>query len=133
MRRKAFFSFHYGPDIMRNNVVRNAWRFTHPDNAETQGFFDGSLWESKKLEGPEAVKRLIRDGVCNADAAHRILLLRGVSRRTLRYPFPPIEGNQGNRHLGFCKSPIPVGLHERSPTCHPRRVPDRVRAAIAPS
>jgi hypothetical protein len=54
VKRKAFFSFHYGPDIMRTNVVRNAWRITHPDNALTGGFFDGSLWEDKKLEGDEA-------------------------------------------------------------------------------
>jgi hypothetical protein len=29
-KRKAFFSFHYD-DIMRVNVVRNAWKIDHPD------------------------------------------------------------------------------------------------------
>jgi len=32
VKRKAFFSFHYD-DIMRVNVVRNAWKIDHPDNA----------------------------------------------------------------------------------------------------
>jgi len=67
IKRKAFFSFHYD-DIMRVNVVRNAWKITHPDNVLMRSFYDSSLWESKKLEGPEAVKRLIRDGVCNTSA-----------------------------------------------------------------
>jgi hypothetical protein len=62
VKRKVFFSFHYD-DIMRVNVVRNAWKIDHPDNALTRGFYDGSLWESRKLEGDDAVKRLIREGV----------------------------------------------------------------------
>jgi hypothetical protein len=59
---KAFLSFHFD-DIMRVNVVRNAWKITHPDNALMRSFYDSSLWERKKLEGDEAVKRLIREGV----------------------------------------------------------------------
>ena len=59
MKRKAFFSFHYD-DIMRVNVVRNAWKIDHPDNALMRSFQDSSLWESRKLEGDDAVKRLIR-------------------------------------------------------------------------
>jgi hypothetical protein len=62
VRRKAFFSFHYD-DIMRVNVVRNAWKITHPDNGLMRSFQDSSLWESRKLEGDDAVKRLIREGV----------------------------------------------------------------------
>lgn len=61
-KRKAFFSFHYD-DIMRVNNVRNAWKITHPDSALKRSFQDSSLWETRKLEGPEAIKRLIREGV----------------------------------------------------------------------
>lgn len=42
VKRKAFFSFHYG-DIMRVNVVRNAWKIDHPDNALMRSFQDSSL------------------------------------------------------------------------------------------
>jgi hypothetical protein len=84
VKRRAFFSFHFD-DIMRVNVVRNAWKITHPDNALMRSFYDSSLWESKKLEGPEAVKSLIRDGVCNTSA---VCVLAGSDtweRRWVRY------------------------------------------------
>ena len=67
IKRKAFFSFHYD-DVMRTSVVRKAWMFKHPDSALMPSFYDSSLWESKKLEDDEAVKRLIRDGVWNTSA-----------------------------------------------------------------
>jgi hypothetical protein len=84
VKRKAFFSFHYD-DIMRVNVVRNAWKITHPENALMRSFYDSSLWESRKLEGDEAVKRLIRDGVCNTSA---VCVLAGANtweRQWVRY------------------------------------------------
>lgn len=62
VKRKAFFSFHYD-DIMRVNVVRNAWKIGHPDTALIRSFYDSSLWESRKLEGDASLKRLIREGV----------------------------------------------------------------------
>jgi hypothetical protein len=62
IKRKAFFSFHYD-DIMRVNVVRNAWKITHPDSPLNRSFQDSSLWEDRKLEGDDAVKGLIREGV----------------------------------------------------------------------
>ncbi len=67
---KAFLSVHFD-DIMRVNVVRNAWKITHPDNALMRSFYDSSLWEKKKLEGDEAVKRLIREGVGYTSAVLR--------------------------------------------------------------
>lgn len=84
VKRKAFFSFHFD-DIMRVNVVRNVWKIAHPDNALMRSFYDSSLWESRKLEGDEAVKRLIRDGVCNTSA---VCVLAGSDtweRRWVRY------------------------------------------------
>lgn len=84
LKRKAFFSFHYD-DIMRVNVVRNAWKITHPNTASGRSFYDSSLWESKKLDGDEAVKRLIRDGVCYTSA---VCVLSGSDtwwRRWVRY------------------------------------------------
>jgi hypothetical protein len=45
-KRKAFFSFHWD-DIMRVNVVRNAWKIGHPDSALMRSFYDSSLWEAR--------------------------------------------------------------------------------------
>jgi hypothetical protein len=84
VKRKAFFSFHYD-DIMRVNVVRNAWKIDHPDNALMRSFYDSSLWESKKLDGDEAVKRLIREGV---DFTSSVCVLVGSDtwlRRWVKY------------------------------------------------
>jgi hypothetical protein len=53
---------------MRVNVVRNAWKISHPDNALMRRFYDSSLWESRKREGPESLKQLIREGVNNTSA-----------------------------------------------------------------
>lgn len=61
VKRKVFFSFHFA-DIMRVNNVRNAWKIDHPDAPNARSFYDSSLWESRKLEGDEALKRLIREG-----------------------------------------------------------------------
>jgi hypothetical protein len=84
VKRKAFFSFHYD-DIMRVNVVRNAWKIDHPDNALMRSFQDSSLWESRKLEGDEAVKRLIRDGVEYTSAVCVLIGTDTWVRRWVRY------------------------------------------------
>jgi hypothetical protein len=50
-----------------------------------RSFYDSSLWESRKLEGDEAEKRLIRDGVCYTSA---VCVLAGSDtweRRWVRY------------------------------------------------
>jgi hypothetical protein len=84
VKRKAFFSFHFD-DIMRVNNVRNGWKITHPHSELNRSFYDSSLWESKKLEGEEAIKRLIREGVCYTSA---VCVLAGSDtwdRRWVRY------------------------------------------------
>jgi hypothetical protein len=84
VKRKAFFSFHYD-DIMRVNVVRNTWKIEHPDNALMRSFYDSSLWESRKLEGDEAVKRLIREGVEYTSAVCVLIGTDTWVRRWVRY------------------------------------------------
>jgi MTH538 TIR-like domain (DUF1863) len=84
VRRKAFFSFHYD-DIMRVNVVRNAWKIDHPDNALMRSFQDSSLWESRKLEGDDAVKRLIREGVEYTSAVCVLIGTETWLRRWVKY------------------------------------------------
>lgn len=84
VKRKAFFSFHYD-DIMRVNVVRNAWKIDHPDNALMRSFYDSSLWESRKLEGDDAVKRLIREGVEYTSAVCVLIGSETCLRRWVKY------------------------------------------------
>jgi hypothetical protein len=83
-KRKAYFSFHYD-DIMRVNDVRNAWKIDHPDAPFARSFFDSSLWESRKLEGDDAVKRLIRENVEYTSAICVLIGTETWSRRWVKY------------------------------------------------
>lgn len=83
-KRKVFFSFHFD-DIMRVNNVRNAWKIDHPDTQTMRSFYDSSLWESRKLEGPEALKRLIREGVEHTSAICVLIGTNTWSRQWVRY------------------------------------------------
>jgi MTH538 TIR-like domain (DUF1863) len=84
LKRKAYFAFHYD-DIMRVNVVRNAWKITHPDSPLMRSFQDSSLWEAKKLEGDEALKRLIREGVEYTSAVCVLVGSETWQRRWVKY------------------------------------------------
>jgi MTH538 TIR-like domain (DUF1863) len=75
VKRKAFFSFHYD-DIMRVNVVRNN---------VLMSFYDSSLWESRKVEGDDAVKRLIREGVEYTSAVCVLIGSETWLRRWVKY------------------------------------------------
>lgn len=83
-KRKAFFSFHFD-DIMRVNVVRNAWKITHPSSTEMRSFYDSSLWESRKASGDEALKKLIRAGVAYTSAVCVLIGSDTWQRRWVRY------------------------------------------------
>lgn len=83
-KRRAFFSFHFD-DIMRVNVVRNAWRIDHPEATLMRSFYDSSLWEARQLEAADTVKQLIREGV---EYTSVVCVLTGShtwSRRWTRY------------------------------------------------
>jgi hypothetical protein len=84
VKRKAYFSFHYD-DVMRANVVRNAWKITHPDSALMRSFYDSSLWESRKLEGDDALKKLIRDGVGYTSTVCVLIGSETWQRRWVKY------------------------------------------------
>jgi hypothetical protein len=84
-KRKAFFSFSFA-DIMRVNVVRNAWKVGHPDSlVGGRSFYDSSLWERRQLEDPETVKRLIREGVGYTSAVCVLVGTETALRRWVRY------------------------------------------------
>jgi hypothetical protein len=84
VKRKAYFAF-YHDDIMRVNNVRNAWKISHPDSALNRSFYDSSLWESKKLQGDDALKRLIREGVGYTSAVCVLIGTETWLRRWVKY------------------------------------------------
>jgi hypothetical protein len=56
MARHTFFSFHYNNDVMRAQIVKNAW--ATQDRVES-GFFDKSAFEKAKIESPDNLKRFL--------------------------------------------------------------------------
>jgi hypothetical protein len=117
-KRKAFFSFHFD-DIMRVNNVRNAWKIDHPDSPSMRSFYDSSLWESRKLEGPESVKTLIRNGVKYTSAVCVLVGSNTWSRQWVAYEIArsvidargllAVHLNNINHHQ--TKAPHPLGYN----------------------
>jgi hypothetical protein len=59
LARRTFFSFHYQEDVSRTQVVRNSW--VTKEDREEAGFFDASVFESKKRAGDETLKRFLNE------------------------------------------------------------------------
>ncbi|MES5482115.1 hypothetical protein QMZ05_05100 [Bradyrhizobium sp. INPA03-11B] len=62
-KRNVFSSFHYA-DVMRVNNVRKSGEFkqtSSDDGRSIEGFYDYSLWENRRLNGEDALMRLIRE------------------------------------------------------------------------
>jgi hypothetical protein len=84
VKRKAYFSFHYA-DIMRVNNARMTGALKKTAAASMRTFYDASLWESRKLEGPEALKRLVREGVQQTSVVCVLIGTETWSRRWVKY------------------------------------------------
>lgn len=84
-KRRVFFSFHYQNDVWRVNQVRQSWRYNHENSRVSEGFFDGSIWESSKRTGPESLKSLIREGVKNTSVTCVLSGAETYERRWVRY------------------------------------------------
>ena len=83
MARRVFFSFHYEPDVHRAQVVRNSW-VTKADR-EDAGFFDASVFESKKRTSDDALKRFLRDGLSGSSVTCALTGNQTAWRRWVRY------------------------------------------------
>ena len=77
------------------NQVRNSWRYRHEATRETEGFFDGSIWESSRRVGPESLKNLIREGIKNTSVTCVLVGTETHERRWVRYELARsvIKGN----------------------------------------
>jgi hypothetical protein len=83
-KRRTFFSFHYD-DVFRVNSVRNAFKIYNPQISLVPTFQDSSLWESRKLDNPESIKNIIRNGI-NGTSVVAVLIGKNTwARRWVRY------------------------------------------------
>jgi hypothetical protein len=97
MARKVFFSFHYGRDVWRVNVVRNTGVV---EGVSAAGFHDASVWEETKKKGDEAIKKLIDSGL---DGTSVTVVLIGAETANRSYVSYEIEKSvaRGNGILGI--------------------------------
>ncbi len=82
MARRVFFSFHYGRDIWRVNVVRNSGVI---EGISAAGFHDATLWEETKKKGDPAVKKLIDDALHGTVVTAVLIGAETASRRYVSY------------------------------------------------
>jgi hypothetical protein len=115
VKRKAFFSFHYD-DIMRVNNARMTGTLKNPAASAMRTFYDGSLWESRKLQGPEALKQLIRDGVKETSAVCVLIGTHTWGRRWVRYEIArAVIDNRGlSASTSTASATISAAAHARS-------------------
>jgi hypothetical protein len=86
MARRTFFSFHYQPDVSRAWIVRNSWVTKVAQGVrEDAGFFDNSVFEAKKRESDEALKRFLREGLNNTSVTCVLVGAETCLRRWVRY------------------------------------------------
>lgn len=102
-KRRVFFSFHYQNDVWKVNQVRQSWRRDKEQSREAEGFYDASIWERSKLTGPDALKRLIGDGMQNTSVTCVLVGKETYARRWVRYELAR-SVVKGNGLLG-------VGIH----------------------
>ena len=84
MARRTFFSFHYVPDVWRAWNVRNSW-VVRPQEQESSGFFDGSVFEESKKKGDDALKAFLRLGMDNTSVTCVLAGAETWTRRWVRY------------------------------------------------
>jgi hypothetical protein len=83
MARRVFFSFHY-KDVTQVNIVRHCNTITRKHSGEIE-FYDSSLWEETKKNGPLAIKRLINGGLRNTSVTCALVGQETWERPWVRY------------------------------------------------
>ncbi len=83
MPRKVFFSFHYD-DVTRANVVRNCDVITRQYQTGVR-FYDKSLWEEAKKQGPVAIKRMINGALEGSSVTCLLIGQQTWQRPWVRY------------------------------------------------
>lgn len=96
--RRTFFSFHYQQDVSRAQVVRNSW--VTKEDREEAGFFDGSVFESKKRAGEETLKAFLTDALKGTTVTCVLIGNQTAFRPWVRYELVR-SFHRGNGLLGI--------------------------------
>jgi len=98
MASRVYFAFHYQDIIdFRANVVRNHW--ITKEHRQEAGYFDASLWETTRKQGPAALKRLINGGLDGTSVTCALIGSQTYERAWVRYELLK-SFKKGNKLLG---------------------------------
>lgn len=91
--KNVFFSFHYGKDISRVNVVRNSWVLRGNKGA---GFIDKAEFEKIKARGDNAVYKWIDEQLKGTSVTAVLIGEETCKRKFVRYELQQsyIKGNK---------------------------------------
>jgi hypothetical protein len=81
--RRTFFSFHYQVDVTRAHVVKNSW--VTKEEREDAGFFDASVFESKKRAGDDTLKRFLTESLNGTSVTCVLIGGQTAFRKWVRY------------------------------------------------
>jgi SIR2-like domain/Sir2- and TIR-associating SLOG family/MTH538 TIR-like domain (DUF1863) len=96
--RRTFFCFHYEFDVSRAHVVRNSW--VTKEEREDAGFFDASVFESKKRAGEEILKRFLNEALDGTSVTVALIGNQTAFRPWVRYELVR-SFQRGNGLLGI--------------------------------
>ncbi len=82
MARRVFFSFHYGNDVNRANVVRNSWVVQGTKEAN---FIDKVAFERVRQQGDQAVRNWIDKQLENTSVTVVLIGSETLSRPFVQY------------------------------------------------
>ncbi len=80
---RAYFCFHYQPDIWRVNQIRSHW-LSFP-GSEAAGFWDPDTWEERAENGDAATMALIDTGLNHTQLTFVLIGTNTFKRRWVRY------------------------------------------------
>lgn len=97
MAKRVYFAFHYQDVIdFRANVVR---RHDFTKTVEAAGYYDHSIWEASKKEGPLALKRMINSELKGSTVTSVLIGSETYARRWVQYEIMK-SVERGNLVLG---------------------------------
>ena len=97
MARRSFFSFHYGNDVWRANIVRNSWV---TQDRIAAGFVDAADFEEVKKGGDAAIKKWIREQLNGTSVTVVLIGSETNSRDYVKYELQQ-SYEKGNGLLGI--------------------------------
>lgn len=95
--KNVFFSFHYGNDVFRANVVRNSWVIRGNKDA---GFIDKADFEKIKAKGDQAVYKWIDEQLIGTSVTAVLIGEETSNRKFVRYELQQ-SYERGNKIIGI--------------------------------